>query len=119
HGDRYNYDLVVYKNLRTKVKIVCKDHGVFEQVPDSHTKGHGCPHCAGNTQWDTGSFILKAKEVHGDKFDYSLVDYKTTSHRVTILCPYHGASKQFPREHLRGIGCRRCGDVEKGKKRRL
>jgi len=47
HGNRYNYSLVEYINSRTKIKIICPDHGVFEQTPYSHKNGCGCPECSG------------------------------------------------------------------------
>ena len=46
HGDKYNYDFVDYVNSQTKVKIICPKHGVFEQTPNNHLKGCGCPKCA-------------------------------------------------------------------------
>lgn len=38
----------------------------------------------------TFDFIEKAKKVHGDKYDYSLVDYKKSHTKIKILCPIHG-----------------------------
>jgi hypothetical protein len=47
HNNKYNYDLVLYENCRTKVKIICPVHGVFEQTPDAHLySGSGCEKCA-------------------------------------------------------------------------
>lgn len=46
HGDKYNYDFVDYVNSHTKIKIVCPKHGAFEQIPNNHLKGCGCPKCA-------------------------------------------------------------------------
>lgn len=46
HGNKYNYIYVDYKNARTKVKIFCSTHNIFEQTPNKHLKGQGCPHCA-------------------------------------------------------------------------
>jgi hypothetical protein len=45
HGDLYNYSLVDYINSKTKVKIICSKHGVFEQTPSDHLGGHGCKAC--------------------------------------------------------------------------
>jgi len=47
HGDIYDYSLVAYKNATTKVKIICNNHGVFEQTPDMHCYSYcqGCPKC--------------------------------------------------------------------------
>ena len=53
-------------------------------------------------------FIQKAKNVHKDKFDYSLVIYKTARDYVTIICPIHGEFEQTPNNHLRGRGCNEC-----------
>jgi hypothetical protein len=47
HNNKYNYDLVLYENCRTKVKIECQVHGVFEQTPDAHQYSErGCEKCA-------------------------------------------------------------------------
>jgi hypothetical protein len=47
HNNKYVYDLVLYENCRTKVKIICPVHGVFEQTPDAHLySGRGCEKCA-------------------------------------------------------------------------
>jgi hypothetical protein len=46
HGKTYGYELVEYVSNQIKVKIVCRQHGIFEQTPDHHKKGSGCPKCA-------------------------------------------------------------------------
>ena len=61
----------------------------------------------------TESFIAEAKEIYGDSYDYSKVDYKNRDHRVTIVCPIHGDFQVYAREHLDGKGCPKC---EKGEK---
>ena len=61
----------------------------------------------------TESFIAEAKEIYGDRYDYSKVDYKNREHRVTIVCPVHGDFQVYAREHLDGKGCPKC---EKGEK---
>ncbi len=61
----------------------------------------------------TESFIAEAKEIYGDRYDYSKVDYKNREHRVTIVCPIHGDFQVYAREHLDGKGCPKC---EKGEK---
>jgi len=45
HNNKYDYSLVNYKNNKTKVKIICKLHGIFEQTPDKHLQGNSCPKC--------------------------------------------------------------------------
>ena len=61
----------------------------------------------------TESFIAEAKELYGDRYDYSKVEYKNRDHRVTIVCPVHGDFQVYAREHLDGKGCPKC---EKGEK---
>ena len=57
----------------------------------------------------TEEFIQKAKAVHGDKYDYSKVEYVNAYTKVCVLCPKHGEYLQRPAEHLRGYGCSKCG----------
>ena len=61
----------------------------------------------------TESFIAEAKEMYGDRYDYSKVEYKNRDHRVNIVCPVHGDFQVYAREHLDGKGCPKC---EKGEK---
>lgn len=107
HGKRYDYSLVEYKRHNEKVKIICPIHGVFEQTPDAHTRGEGCPHC--KFVLNTNDFISKAQKIHGDKYDYSKVDYKNPKEKVCIICKKHGEFWQEPRKHLHGHGCLLCG----------
>ena len=50
HGDRYDYSLVEYINARTRIKIICSEHGVFNQVPYEHKKGSNCKKCSRKCQ---------------------------------------------------------------------
>ena len=54
-------------------------------------------------------FIDEARQVWGDKFDYSKVEYKTRLEKICIICPEHGEFWQTPTQHLRGaLGCKGC-----------
>lgn len=108
HGTKYDYSLVDYKNTGTKVKIVCPEHGVFEQRPGDHLNKHGCPVCSGTASLTTEEFIKRAKEIHGGKYDYSLVDYKNCRTKVKIICPVHGVFEQIAETHINGCGCLKC-----------
>jgi len=114
HGNKYDYSKVEYVNNRTKVCIICPEHGEFWQVPSSHLQGIGCIQC-GYTMMkqkqrdSTKNFIKKAKEVHGDKYDYSKVEYVNRFTKVCIICPEHGEFWQTPSNHLSGHGCDKCG----------
>ena len=90
HGDKYDYSKVRYANSKTKVCIICPKHGEFWQEANSHLQGSGCSKCCGNNSYATEEFIEKAREVHGDKYNYSKVEYKGMHTKVCIICPEHG-----------------------------
>ena len=109
HRDKYNYDKVEYNGAHTKVCIICPEHGEFWQTPNHHLSGCGCHKCGVEKQTSTKEeFIKKAKEIHGDKYDYSKVDYSNAHTKVCIICPNHGEFWQTPNNHLRGQGCPKC-----------
>jgi len=63
HFDKYNYDLVLYKNSKEKVKIICNKHGEFKQSPAMHLQGQGCPNCNNSLGENRIYNILKLKKV--------------------------------------------------------
>ena len=113
HGDRYDYSKTVYVNAHAKIYIVCSTHGDFKQRPNDHKYGNGYPRCARKENSDKQrasreKFIIKAKRVHGDKYDYSLVDYRNNKCKINITCSTHGTFEQRPSDHLIGRGCQQC-----------
>jgi hypothetical protein len=125
HGDTYGYDQTDYQKSNVKVKIYCKIHGeYFLQTPNKHLCGSGCPKCGivktakqlsilkkgviSPTRLGTTKFIKRSQEIHGDTYDYSLVDYITSKDDVTIICKTHGSFTQKPHKHLMGRGCPHC-----------
>lgn len=123
HGDRYNYDKVVYKNSQTKVIITCPIHGDFEQSPGNHThktNPQGCPVCAGKTKWDLRRFLEEATKIHHDKYNYSQVVFKGLTKKVKILCPVHGVFLQSPAHHIHRLqGCPDCAGTKTGTKEKF
>lgn len=115
HNDKYDYNLVTYLDRYTKVDIVCPIHGKFSQVPSDHMGGCGCQLCGGTSPLTKMAFIANAREYHGDKYDYSLVDIQGANTKVDIVCPIHGAFTQRPADHQRGVGCPTCGTLEQSK----
>lgn len=113
HGDKYDYSNVNYINIETKIKIICSEHGEFEQTPHQHLKGRGCHYCGGTKKLTTDKFIELSEKIHGDKYDYLLVDYKTTHEKIKIVCPIHGEFEQTPAMHLFGQGCSECVGLKK------
>ncbi|WP_052318738.1 GIY-YIG nuclease family protein [Escherichia coli] len=57
----------------------------------------------------TEQFIAEARKVHGDKYDYSKVEYVNMRTEVCIICPIHGEFTQRPENHLRGNRGKGCG----------
>ena len=109
HNNKYDYSKVDYKNNSTKVCIICPEHGEFWQTPNSHLAGHGCPFCSYNVKKNKEQFIKDSRKIHGEKYDYSKVDYKNAKSKVCIICPEHGEFWQKPNSHLNGCGCPKCG----------
>lgn len=113
HGDKYDYSKVGYINNKTKVCIICPIHGEFYIRPDMHLNGQGCKKCSNIRNGlikrkTTEQFIKEAKQIHGDKYDYSKVKYINTNTKVCIICPIHGEFWQTPFNHLNGNGCKKC-----------
>ena len=113
HGDRYDYSLVEYQRASIHVTIICPEHGAFKQRPNGHLKGAGCLKCFHTVigTWNksnTETFIQKARKVHGDRYDYSLVEYELDNKKVDIICKKHGVFSQSPNPHLQGQGCPNC-----------
>ena len=94
HDNKYNYTISDYKGAHNKLKIICPTHGEFEQTPNNHLKGHGCPHCTYNLS-NTETFIKRAKLIHNNKYDYSKVIYTNNKSDITIICKYQYLSNNF------------------------
>jgi predicted RNA-binding Zn-ribbon protein involved in translation (DUF1610 family) len=121
HGDKYNYSNVIYVNAKSNVKIICIEHGEFEQTPNKHLDKKGCPKCGfisrcNKARSNTKEFINKSIKVHGTKFNYSNVDYTGRGDKIKIICKKHGEFEQTPHNHLAGNGCPTCreskGEIE-------
>tara|TARA_B110000977_G_scaffold201073_1_gene293988 strand:+ start:52 stop:4359 length:4308 start_codon:yes stop_codon:yes gene_type:complete len=108
HGDKYDYSKVEYTGGSNYVIIICKKHGEFKQKPDKHKYGQGCPKCLGKNL-SNSDIISHFRNVHGEKYDYSLVRYETSLKKVKIKCPIHGEFEQLPKLHKTGHGCPLCG----------
>lgn len=118
HGDKYDYSQVKYEKSSKKVKIIChkidpvtgEEHGVFLQDAYDHISGKGCPKCSPTHKLDNETFISKAKEVHGNKYNYEHVHYVNTHTPVEIICPIHGSFWKMPYKHNSDKqGCPQCG----------
>lgn len=129
HDNLYDYSLVEYINDKIKVKIICSEHGIFEQRPNNHLNlKHGCPKCndikkllmckENNINKNLivkNNFIIESNLKHSNKYDYSLTNYINAFINVKIICQIHGIFEQSPHNHKFGQGCPIC-KTSKGEK---
>ena len=108
YGNKYDYSKVIYEGNKNKVCIICRKHGEFWMSPNNHLRGHECPVCYGTPKHTNEEFLQKAREVHGDKYDYSKVRYDGLHKKVCIICPKHGEFWQSAGSHINGNGCSKC-----------
>jgi len=106
--------LVEYTTNQVKVKIICKEHGEFEQRPNDHTSHkNGCNKCAVERQkvlvtLSQEEAINRFKKVHGDKYNYSKFQYSGAYGESVIICEKHGEFTKTATNHLSGVGCWEC-----------
>ena len=123
HSDvNYDYSRVNYINQRSTIIIGCPVHGWVTVTAGNFLRGAGCQQCGRKSSGDkrklsTEDFIEKAREIHGDFYDYSKVEYVDSNTPVTIICPIHGEFEQAPIVHLSGHGCTRCSRKSNGEER--
>ena len=122
HGEKYDYSKTVYKSNKSNVVITCKKHGDFKQIAREHLRGSECPLCQREMRskrltLTLEQFIKKSKAVHGDTYDYSLVDYKSCRTPVKIICKKHGIFNQVPVDHYHSkAGCPKCAKESHGER---
>ena len=119
HFGFYKYPDLHFSNSQDTIKIVCPVHGEFEQQVKVHVRGSGCPQCgiakrAKGKTLTTEEFLKRAKEIHGDRYDYSESVYTRKKDKLKIICPRHGAFYQTADGHLVGKGCVECTHINWG-----
>ena len=123
HDDKYDYSNVIYRGARTVVEVICPEsgHGPFFVQPTKHIGARkvGCPICKPRRRIiDTDVFIEDARAVHGEKYDYSKVDYKNQGTAYEIICREHGGFMMKYKSHIRNRkGCPICEAISKGEER--
>lgn len=113
----FDYSNTIFIDMQTEITITCEKGHIFNICPKQHLRKGGCMSCNNRDvkQHTTESFIKAAKEIHNDKYDYSLVKYINNNIKVTIICKDH-TFEQIPRSHLEGKGCKSC-NLKSGFKR--
>jgi len=120
HGNKfeYYYEEKTKWSQMDKLKVLCKKHNFeFEKTIKSlKTYKSNCEHCINEIYAlrkfkgkGTIKFIEDAVYVHGDRYDYSLVEYKNGEEKVKIICKKHGEFLQIAKNHTNiGQGCPEC-----------
>jgi phage FluMu protein Com/very-short-patch-repair endonuclease len=112
HNFKYDYSLTNYVNMRTNIDIICPTHGSFSQNPATHLSRSGCPTCVNVRRLSNIEYIEKCKQIHNNKYDYSVTNFKNTKSKVSIKCKKHGLFEQIAGNHFRS-GCPRCKGLNK------
>lgn len=118
HGDIFDYSKSIYMNNHSKMEIECLIHNnIFCSSVDSLKRGrNGCKFCRSDKlKYSNDEFILKCREKHLYRYDYSKVEYSGSSSKIEIICTKHGSFIQTASEHLSGSGCRKCNVFDKQK----
>jgi hypothetical protein len=112
YGDKFDYSNVPhYMRSTEEILIGCKKHGDFKRKVYLFIQGHNCRKCQNEKRrLSTNEFIKRAINKHGDKFDYSMVDYKGGLEPIEIICKKHGSFIQIPENHISGSGCPFCNE---------
>jgi hypothetical protein len=122
HAGRYDYSLLPdeFVNVKTRVRIVCPEHGVFRMAPQDHKAktvkgrvipGQGCHTCStrrGPAARRFELFLDRAHAVHGSRYDYRNVDFVDQRTSIRIRCFEHGPFSILPKNHLAGEQCGKC-----------
>lgn len=114
HNGKYLYNKALFLGSHAKLCIICPVHGEFWQQANNHLSGNGCPKCARENVhmgrcFDKSVFLERSVEVHGDKYNYSMVNYYNIDTNVCIICPIHGTFFQTPYKHINcKHGCPKC-----------
>lgn len=112
HRNRYTY-ISDFSKPTDRIKILCDDHGIFETSVADHIKGRRCKKCyhqhlKSEYRLSDQEVIRKSKKAHGNKYDYSRMNYTGAANKISILCPAHGLFEQNAQSHWSGCGCPKC-----------
>lgn len=119
HNNLYTYEEDASISTSKKMKILCKHHGVFYQLPHNHLR-QGCPSCGKTNRAKVltkplPDLINDFQCVHKNTYDYSLLVQDVSSRqKIKIICKAHGVFEQTVHNHLQGKGCKVCAQAQNG-----
>ena len=107
HNNKYDYSKIEYPSAK-KQTIICPIHGEFTQSLYKHKMGEGCPKCGGQLKKSNQNFKKQLKNLYGNKYDLSKINYTNAKTKVILICPKHGEYEYLPSQLLKGSGCKFC-----------
>lgn len=114
HDNYYSYELVKkWNNIGEKIDIICPIHGKVKVVLRNHLAGMKCRKCANDLihiqqRNSTKDILNRVKEIHGNRYDYSKIDYKGMFYPIEVICKEHGSFFIITKDHISGNGCPKC-----------
>ncbi len=115
-NNKYDYTNLYYKNIRSKISVICKIHGEFIISATNHLHNkQGCSKCALDDHKLTKlteNRLNNLKIIHNNKYEYK--NLTVDSGFITITCPKHGDFKQYLYFHEYGHGCSECNSSSRG-----
>lgn len=117
HGEGvYNYDDIKFVRMEENIDVICPKHGPFEISSWKFANRCGCPTCgrergAKSKRYTTERFVKRCRKRYGDRFDYSLTEYREMTDKVTVSCVKHGPFQILPMQHIQPNGeggCLKC-----------
>ena len=117
HKNKYDYTSSIYSLSKIPIEIFCKKHEkFFNQTPNDHLQGKGCPDCGKEKSIETNTYLTseiirnRCQEVWGEAYDYSKTTWENVNTKIKVRCFIHGYFQIDFYNHV-GLkrGCRKCG----------
>ena len=108
-----DFSMSEYKSYGTKVKYICKEHGIKYSTPSALLRGtgKGCRSCGqSGAKISKDTWVERFKEFNNDNISYEKLpkSFKAKD-KITFICAIHGEFKQMARNHANGASCIKCG----------
>lgn len=113
HGGLYNYEFCKYVDSKTKIEVVCKEHGIFNISPSNHLLGRGCvkcgvKKCSLQRKIPFKEVLKRFRKSHGLLYEYVESSFSGMTVSMEVICKDHGKFLCLPPNHLKGQGCPAC-----------
>lgn len=112
--------LVKYEGCDKDVTVICPIHNKFNIKASYLLQGCGCKKCANEHHNDDKrtsmeEFATKTYELYGNKFDISLVKFRSIRDKITVICDVHDKFETTAERFLDGYGCKKCNRIKREK----